>query len=155
MTLWAIFNFLAITMTRLLETGQLSKGYTSRTACLPRTIRGRWRCVFISAVGCHSEPVNPLPQKRRRVSKCPGSLGVAGPRVRSMRLNGGQRGTAGRWAPSRQPAAVNRRRGKGPVLYRQAEFYLLLPILTPVSFSPPIQTLQISRRRGEKKNQYQ
>lgn len=49
MMLWAIFNFLVIMMTSPLETGQLSKGYTSPTACLPRTIRGS-RHVLLSAL---------------------------------------------------------------------------------------------------------
>lgn len=79
MMLWAIFNFLVIMMTRLLVTGQLSKGYTSRTARLPRTIRRRWGCVFIGAVGCHSELVNLLPQKTRLVSKRRSPLGWPGP----------------------------------------------------------------------------
>lgn len=79
MMLWEIFSFLVIMMTRLLATGQLSKGYTSRTACLLRTIWRRWGCVFISAVGCHSELVNLLPQKTRRVSKRRSPLGWPGP----------------------------------------------------------------------------
>lgn len=49
---------------RRLESGQLSKGYTSPTACLQRTIQEGVKRFFISTVGCHSELMNP-PQKRR------------------------------------------------------------------------------------------
>lgn len=42
------------------------------------------------------------------------SLGVAGPRVRSMGLNGSQKETVGCGAPSLQPAAENGDRGKEP-----------------------------------------
>lgn len=123
-----------------LEPGLLSKGYTSRTACLPQTIRAEGGCIFfffISAVGCQSQLVDPPPQKRLCDCKPRPPSGAAGPVVRSMGLNGSQRGMEG-CGGSFAPASSREKkpRGRLPLLYRLAELYLVLSILTPLhSFS--------------------
>lgn len=63
-----------------LEPGRLSKGYTSRTACLPQTIPGEGGCFLffyfiISAVGCQSQLADPPPQKRLCVCEARPPLG--------------------------------------------------------------------------------
>lgn len=134
-----------------LEPGRLSKGYTSRTACLPQTIPGEggcFFCFFISAVGCQSQLVDPPPQKRLCVCEARPPLGAAEPRVRSMGLNGSQRGTEG-CGGSFAPASIRKKkpRGRLPTLYREAELYLVLSILNPLhSFSNCANTTEIEKK---------
>lgn len=92
---------------------------------------------FISPVGCQSQLVDPPPQKRLYACERWPPLGAAGPGLRSMGLNGSQRGMDG-CAGSSAPASSREKepRGRLPILYRQAELYLALSILTPLlSFS--------------------
>lgn len=100
---------------RRLEPGLLSKGYTSRTACLPQTIRAEGGCFFlffISTVGCQSQLVDPPPQKRLCVREPRPPLGAAGPGVRSMGLNGSQRGMKGSGG-SFAPASSREKKPRG------------------------------------------
>lgn len=63
--------------------------------------------------------------------------GAAGPRVRSMGLNGSQRETEGCGGSFALASSREKKpRGTLPILYRQAQLYLVLSILTPLhSFS--------------------
>lgn len=81
------------------------------------------------------------------------SLGVAGPRVRSMGLNGSQKETVGCGGSFTPASSREWRQREGSLLYRKAEFYLLLSILTPslpvISLFAHIQTVQIRKRGGK------
>lgn len=100
--------------------------------------RGMYFFFFIiSAVGCQSQLVDPPPQKRLCDCKPRPPSGAAGPGVRSMGLNGSQRGMEG-CGGSFAPASSREKKpwGRLPLLYRLAELYLVLSILTPLhSFS--------------------
>lgn len=130
---------------RRLEPGQLSKGYT-RAACLLQTIQ-EGGDVFLSALS--AVILNWwIPSTKEAVCLwAPASLGVAGPRVRSMGLNGSQRGTVGCGAPSLQPAEEKGDWGKAPSSIARQNSIYCSPSWPPSSFSAHIQTVQIRMKK--------
>lgn len=91
---------------------------------------GRRGCIFISAVGCQSELVDPL-HKRGSVSLSP-SLPWGG--WAQSQIDGAEwqpERDGGMWGSFTPAGSREKRLREGSILYRQAEFYLLLSILTP------------------------
>ena len=154
MTLWAIFHFLVITVDS--KTVRAWPAFLKVTHLEQHVCCGQYRKegdVFLSALSAVS--LNRwIPSTKEAVClRAPASLGVAGPWVRSMGLNGSQRGTVGRGAPSlRQPVAENRDRRKAPSSIAGPEFYLLLYILTPRFILCPHTNRPNKKRKKKKKS---